>query len=113
MAKEFYSEMTDRELAEHVARNSDQASGFLTGMAGLLHEIRDGRITIPEGFVHYIGAGHYQVMIGNGPNPMYILYYKTDNAFWVELYDTYMYLIDKRQYAVIPDLEWAKSKGYK
>ena len=28
----LYSDMTDRELMEHIARNSDQILGFLSGM---------------------------------------------------------------------------------
>lgn len=33
MPKEYYSEMTDRELAEHIARNSDQIVGAIVAMS--------------------------------------------------------------------------------
>ena len=111
--KASYSEMNDRELLTHVARNSDQLCGFSTGMVHVLGEIRDGRVTLPEGSVMGIGTSIGQFNIGSGIAPMTYRYWKRDNELFTQLLTAWGEVLEQRIYAIIPDNEWAKSKGYR
>ena len=116
MAKEFYSEMSDRELAEHIARNSDQIGGFCQGMVTRLNEIRDGRITLPRELFDQMGMGigtSWYSPIGSGPGQLIVKSVRYEDLFCIELTDGPGNLFERRDYSLIPASEWRKARGYR